>query len=422
MDREMQPDRQVPAKISLRGITEGRIGGYDIPRSSSTLPFIGRHQQFQDSLHESTLRSTSKRRFDSVGISTQRAEPLEPKSRRDGTRHTQHRLPESDARGEMQAMRAELSRLEQENRAYRTQVATLQSQQIPIHSQTADIPLSSFGITANLTSTGDVRRMMEDLEAEIFQTAAALSEFDFRGQSARSRLQESRGQDSELHNRLVPVLGGELVGLLSRGRAHPMPAILVQIALQSVMSAWSSTNICAWILNRGGDQLTGFLADLYAEICRAEDSRDAARWRTMTRKQLVKRASAADIGATLLQHIVDVIILSRSENEEPLSRKAIEAAFGDRVEAVLRLVLDLNRDMGTRIVSDELETVFVDPGTRFDSRTMENEWPKDVGRLSGSELVVCTTGLGLRKRVQNGAVLFMKPKVLLRSTLGQLAT
>jgi hypothetical protein len=63
----------------------------------------------------------------------------------------------------------------------------------------ADITASSFGVTANLTSTGDVRRM-EDLDAEIFQTSAALSEFDFRGRKARSHGHGSRAVDVELHN------------------------------------------------------------------------------------------------------------------------------------------------------------------------------------------------------------------------------
>ncbi|KAJ6592475.1 hypothetical protein B0H19DRAFT_1087891 [Mycena capillaripes] len=91
------------------------------------------------------------------------------------------------------------------------------------------------------------------------------------------------------------------------------------------------------------------------------------------------------------------------------------------MEAVVRLVLDLNRDIGTRIISEELEAVFIDPGTRFDARTMESTWPQEeAGSFHSSEVVVCTTGLGLRKRVDNGTVQFVKPKVLLRSTLGQL--
>ncbi|KAJ7263613.1 hypothetical protein B0H12DRAFT_1230903 [Mycena haematopus] len=285
--------------------------------------------------------------------------------------------------------------------------------------------MNSFGITANLTSVGDVRRTVEDLDAEIFQTAASLSEFDFRGQSTRKH-HGPRRVAPELHNRLIPVLGSELLSLLSSGSSHPVPAILVQIALQTVMSAWSCTILGTWVLAHGTSEPESFLAELYTDICRAEDPKDAARWRIMTRKQLVKRASAADLKPSLLQNIADVVNLTRSGNEESLSRKKIEAAFGDRIEVVLRLVLDLNRDMGTRIVSDELEAVLIDSGTRFDSQTMESMWPPEgVGKFRESELVVCTTGLGLRKKQDGGAfggAVFMKPTVLLRSTLGQFVT
>jgi hypothetical protein len=161
-------------------------------------------------------------------------------------------------------MQAEISRLLEENRQYKAEIAALQTPQTRIMSP-VDLSGNSFGITANLTSTGDVRRMMEDLDAEIFQTAAALSEFDFRGQSSRSYSQ-GRGVDPDLHNRLVPVLGSELVGLLSAtGSSRPVPAILVQIALQTVMSAWSCTNLGAWALE-GSGQFEEFLTKLYGEI------------------------------------------------------------------------------------------------------------------------------------------------------------
>ncbi|KAF8142991.1 hypothetical protein K438DRAFT_1946030 [Mycena galopus ATCC 62051] len=413
MDRATHPETQATGRVSLRGLAQGLMGGHDITRPFSTTPFIGRHQS-QYFLHDAAVRSDTRRRVDSDAI-PQRVEHTEPKSRREGTKpNTLRRLPEPDWRGEMQTLRDELARLLEENRQYKAQVTALQSRQVP----PADASMSAFGITANLTSIGDARRTMEDLDAEILQTAAALSEFDFRGHSARSHPRGSRGANPELHNRLIPILGSELLGLLSSGKT---PAILLQIALQTVMSAWSCTSLCAWVLDRESDRHEGFLADLYAEICRVENTRDAARWRAMTRKQLVKRASPSDMGNSLLQDVVDVIILTKSGGEEHLSRKTIEAAFGDRIEAVVRLVLDLNRDMGTRILSDELEVILISEGTRFDSRTMENMWPQDdAGKLRASEVVVCTTGLGLRKSTPNGAVVFMKPKVLLRSTVGQL--
>jgi hypothetical protein len=123
----------------------------------------------------------------------------------------------------------------------------------------------------------------------------------------------------------------------------------------------------------------------------------------------------------LLQIIADVVILTTPRNEEAMSWRAIEEQFGDRFEAAAGLVVDLNRIIGTKIVSGDFEAVLVDPGTAFERKTMESMWPEEGLRQSKAETVVCTTSLGLRKRGNNGhGVMLMKPKVLLRSTLGQL--
>jgi hypothetical protein len=139
----------------------------------------------------------------------------------------------------------------------------------------------------------------------------------------------------------------------------------------------------------------------------------------MTRKQLIKRASPTDLRALLLQQITDLVILTKP----PISRRTIEAQFGDRIEAMARLVVELNRNIGANIISEDLEAVLVDPGTAFDFKTMEDMWPGEVFGQSKTETVVCTTSLGLRKSGHGRhAVMLSKPKVLLRSTLGQLLT
>ncbi|KAJ7024688.1 hypothetical protein C8F04DRAFT_1047060 [Mycena alexandri] len=410
MDRGTQADPQAPGR-GLWGLAQGFMGSYDNPRPFSTTPGVGRVQPRQVLQERS-----SRRRLDADAVFSDQEDS---RSRREGSRHSEgpRRAPES---GDVQVMRAEIARLQEENRRYKTQLAG----QIP-RSRTSlghmEVSAQTFGVTANLTSPGDVRRMLEDLDAEIFQTAAALSEFDLRDRSSRSNPAGPRTVESEV-SRLGPVLGDELVSLLSAsGRSQPSPPILVQVALQAVMTTWSCTNIGAWILERNSGQLDRSLSELYAQICRTEDPKDAARWRVMARRHLMKRASAPDLGTSLLQYIGDVVILAKFGTEEHISRKTIEGAFGDRVEAVIRLVVDLNRDIGVRVVSEDLEAEFVHSGTIFDPRTMENMWPDEGGRLTASDAVVCTTGLGLRKRGQGGyPQLLTKPKVLLRSTLGQL--
>ncbi|KAJ7628246.1 hypothetical protein DFH06DRAFT_1226603, partial [Mycena polygramma] len=313
---------------------------------------------------------------------------------------------ESTHREEMHKMRARVSELEEENRESRRQALRT--------------PTQAFGTTADRASMGDVRRMMEDLEEEIFQTAATLSERDFGSKTSAPRRRE---HDSELHNRLTPVLGGELVPLLSaRGDSHPVPEIVVQIALQTAMSRQSWIKLRTWALGDHSGDTDMVLSGLYQGIHSDEDHDDASRWRAMTRKQLAKRASQSDVKPSLLWLIADVVSLTIPHNTEAISDRKIEAEVGDRVEAAARLILDLHRTIGTNVVSDDLEATFVHPGIPFDPRTMENMWPEEGSGKSQEEIVVCTTSLGVWKRGKNGGlpVTLMKPKVLLRSSLPQL--
>ncbi|KAJ6605463.1 hypothetical protein DFH09DRAFT_897511 [Mycena vulgaris] len=277
-----------------------------------------------------------------------------------------------------------------------------------------------FGVTANRTSPADVRGMMEDLEAEIFQTAAALSDFDFRGHST-AHATGRHGLDPQLHNRMARVLGVELVRLLSAAEA---PAIVVQMALQSAISAWGCTKISLWVLERNDHSSNAIWTGLYADIRRSEDPKDSARWRAMTRKQLISRASSSDLEMSLLHRIMDVLVLTKARGADVASRRTVEAEFGNRIRGVVGLVLKLNTDIGTHIVSEDLEAVFIQPGETFVPSDMESMWPAEENELGSisEQSVVCGTGIGLRKRGYEGgrAVIVMKPKVLLHSTVGQL--
>ncbi|KAJ7704329.1 hypothetical protein B0H17DRAFT_1039297 [Mycena rosella] len=159
----------------------------------------------------------------------------------------------------MQRMQAQMHRLAEENWQYIAQVNELKIREAAVQDA---IQAQAFGGTANLTSTADVRAIMEDLEAEIFQTAAALSEFDFSGRSQMHRPE----LDPDLHNRVTHVLGSELVGLLS---AKEAPEILVQTALQAAMSTWSWLKVGSWVLDRRDHGPDAFWTKLYADIRRS---------------------------------------------------------------------------------------------------------------------------------------------------------
>ncbi|KAJ6528777.1 hypothetical protein DFH09DRAFT_841876, partial [Mycena vulgaris] len=124
-----------------------------------------------------------------------------------------------------------------------------------------------------------------------------------------------------------------------------------------------------------------------------EGPKDGARWRSMTRKQLIHRVSFSDLRMSLLRQLADVLAL---DNKDSPKRKDLDADFGDRITAIVRWVLDLNRAIGTQIVSEDLEAVFIELEAKFEPKTMDETWPGDDG-VSINDWVLCTTGLELRK-------------------------
>ncbi|KAJ6580172.1 hypothetical protein DFH09DRAFT_1444629 [Mycena vulgaris] len=387
-DAEMDPgphpgtnigSQEMPTKhMSLSEISQGRMGGREHP-IEGPMPSPSQQSHAQKLAPRNTKDQTD-------AVSTRRGEEGNSRSRREGTSRvaaqTRPLEKTSERMVELQRQEAEISRLTEINRQQLEHLGQYQIREMNA-ARLEVAPAPTFGITADLTSTSDVRRMMENLENEVFQTAAALSDLDFRGKMAKSH---GAGRQAESHARIARVLGDELVSLLLADRgSHPAPEILVQIALQAAMSAWSHRKISSWVLDE--PELAKLLTDLYADIRGAEDPKDGARWRTR--------------GCLAL------------DNKDSLKRKDLDADFGDRITAIVRLVLDLNRAIDTQIVSEDLEAVFIEPEAKFEPKTMDETWPGNDG-ASINDWVVCTTGFALRKNGHSGArrgtILVMKPK------------
>jgi hypothetical protein len=108
--------------------------------------------------------------------------------------------------------------------------------------------------------------MMDELDAEIFQIAAGLSDCDVRGKPTNINATAREAVGSELRSPTSRILGDELVKVLATGDARATPDILVQIALQTVMSTWSHMLVGCWVLERPSDEANKFFAELYGAI------------------------------------------------------------------------------------------------------------------------------------------------------------
>jgi predicted RNase H-like nuclease (RuvC/YqgF family) len=178
-----------------------------------------------------------------------------------------------DTRSSSEETTSQIITLEKENKRMRAQIAKLEGQLAANHRETQDgfgTHGRRFSTTANSTSIADVGRMVDELDAEIFQIAAALSDHDFRGKVKKINATAHQRVDSELHSCMTRILGGELVNLLSaNNRSHATPEILVQIALQTAISSWSYMLLGAWVMGTHSDDSDRFLVELYGEICRS---------------------------------------------------------------------------------------------------------------------------------------------------------
>ncbi|KAJ6549641.1 hypothetical protein B0H10DRAFT_1968991 [Mycena sp. CBHHK59/15] len=271
-------------------------------------------------------------------------------------------------------------------------------------------------------SGAEVRRAMEDLDAEIFQTAASLSETSFfRSQSTKAVASES--VNSDLSKRVARFLGKRLVDLLllGDGGSSGGSAMLVQIALQAAMCDWSFKTIGSWVFDRGDlNGINMFMDGLYADLRQSEDPAATARWRAMTRSQLSKRTASSAVRETLVGQIIDVLILASGRNDKTANWTVLETKFGERITALTKLALTTSRHIGVDVVSEDLESACISPNAKFDPRIMENTYLEDRSGWE-SETVVCTLGLGIWKKSSQGGPgeMLKKPQVILHTTLDQ---
>jgi hypothetical protein len=134
---------------------------------------------------------------------------------------------------EVETRRREVSRLTNENNRSARTIEQLQSRSVRALER-QDIGAQTFGTKANLISSADVRRIMEDLNSEIFQLAVSLSEFRSRTRRGTGTGAGGQATTSEPRNRMTDILGNKLVELLlDDGISSIERTMLLQIALQA---------------------------------------------------------------------------------------------------------------------------------------------------------------------------------------------
>ncbi|KAJ7275876.1 hypothetical protein C8J57DRAFT_1714369, partial [Mycena rebaudengoi] len=322
----------------------------------------------------------------------------------------------------MNQMRQEMQALADENRRSTAEIEKLQGR---VEHQARNLAETralayEFGSTANSVSGADIRGMMQGLNSEIFQTAASLScSLHFRSPPTKFTCVTPA---PELFQRMTRILGPIIVDfILTDQRSKTGSSMLVQIALQAALTHWGCDTINSRLLG-GDDTINSFIHELYRGIRHSESSAAAGRWRVMTQAQLITKAMP-NIRKMLLEQIIDVLVLANWRTAESLNWKALEAEFGQQLDSITQRVVGLNRDIGTKLVSDDLEAGLIPPGCTFHPLIMEKAYPDDEAERE-SELVLCTTGLGVWTRAcdkrRSDSEVVLKAQVLLPADLEQL--
>ncbi|KAI5980574.1 hypothetical protein EDD15DRAFT_2393142 [Pisolithus albus] len=185
-------------------------------------------------------------------------------------------------------------------------------------------------------------------------------------------------------NRVSGVIGRTLVHFLGT-KKHRDDPILVQIAFQAYFAHVLQWIACAWSI--GGDEAQNRLIDeIYEKVRDTEAQAISGRWRALTRSNIPRKQPAG-------------CNASQAELVTALSSK-----FSDKISFLVTLAVRVNKIVGEDVTSGDLEVL---------ATSMEDVY-NEASSGTGAR-VLCTTDLGLRKRVRLTTLL--KPKVALESVV-----
>ena len=242
---------------------------------------------------------------------------------------------------------------------------------------------------------------------------------------------------------------------------HNVDPGLVQVTLQGAMTTYAHRLCSTWDFHTEGSRAQGLsLADIYngikahgmipsispRELIVTPNSSEApsvsGRWRTLTRTHLKTlldpngHTHQREAEARFMEYIVNVLLACSVQLDLQELRAQVKTKASESICDITQLALKFQRVTGAVIVSHDLQTTLVHPGTPFDSDTMVDEGRDARGKgrrkVQIRSPVLCTTQLGVRREevVQNAErgggrngtneTLLLKPHVLLETMLEQL--
>ncbi|KAL1718985.1 hypothetical protein EV715DRAFT_273007 [Schizophyllum commune] len=265
--------------------------------------------------------------------------------------------------------------------------ADLKSTRQLLQARTTELAAAqAFFGPADELSERDIATRVETLNDEIFQLSALLAD-----SVQLAAIGDGTVEAQEIASKAI----GEYVckGLVS-GEDDARLGLL-QVALQAAASHWSQAHIQKWTVNGHVDKYAKHLHKVVRQSGKGLRIPDVAnRWRVITQKSLM--AFDGDDENELLSSLynaLDTVIKAAACIPRDVEGGAdLQQALQEGIQAVVRLTLQLRRDISIGIASSQLSTTYPRPGHRYHRATMEAE---DADQKRKGSTVACGISLGL---------------------------
>ncbi|KAK0212139.1 hypothetical protein DFS33DRAFT_1279347 [Desarmillaria ectypa] len=277
----------------------------------------------------------------------------------------------------------------------------------------------AYSMISDMFSSEDLVAKVESLNAEMYQVSAYIADSMTFG--ARVNFETARGE-------AVRWFGSYIIDLLCSPINEETRIQVVQIAMQASLVQTCADFISMWHIERRTD---ANLRRLYAKIQATNTQVVAGRWRAMSRSGS-KYESLPDVKKewinVIVRKLATVLIFAgwTDVGTDPTwdaCTSFLGGKYGERIEKVVNLAIDLDRGMGEGIVSEDIVIFSVGRGSSFVPDTMENGDGEYAVLDSDHVLCTCELGLKVSRSMQEDdysakpLAILVKPKVLLYSTM-----
>ncbi|THH07992.1 hypothetical protein EW146_g9134 [Bondarzewia mesenterica] len=244
--------------------------------------------------------------------------------------------------------------------------------------------------------------------------------------------QRSQAREEEVSTAIEDItmqLGPSIAGLL-QVVDHTEDPLLLEIVFQSYIANYAQGVTTRW--HFGAD--TSVDEALGAILTALEEDEPAAisgRWRTLTRRYAQKAFPSEPLMVDPFVHeiarfIASCLLGAGSGRDRATVEATVLERAGEGIREVISLSLKLNKAVGEGITSSMISPIVIEGGEAFDIGSMEESYSDNNGEPNGemmaAPVVMCTTSIGLRKRVQkaNGrreTTILLKPQVALETVI-----